>query len=226
MKIIERIKNIRNIKNINELARMAQKKIVVLILVFVGVLIFIGWAFMPSKSSKGIKIIGNAEQQVVKLDGVTNSQFSKASSQKALEEQHREIRDLHVQLKNVNDQMVVLQQVLNEIKENDNNNGLRTTQELQERIDGIENILGRKHSNSSNIDPANGKVFTLEELQRIVKGYVELVPITNGEHSGRVMVVDEEGKLKADAQLNKEASRIAGQQIVGSVIIIDRDQIE
>ena len=87
-------------------------------------------------------------------------------------------------------------------------------------------IIIKTNGETENIEPSNGSVFTLEELQRIVKGYVELVPITNGEHSGRVMVVDEEGKLKADAQLNDEASRIAGQRIVGQVIIIDKEQID
>ena len=40
------------------------------------------------------------------------------------------------------------------------------------------------------------------------------------------MIVDEEGLLKANPEINKEASRIAGQRIVGQVIIIDKDQID
>jgi hypothetical protein len=73
-----------------------------------------------------------------------------------------------------------------------------------------------------NVEPKDGKIFSLKELQEIVNGYIELIPLDGG----RLMVVDEEGKLKADAQLNIEASRIANQRIVGDVIMIDKDQIE
>lgn len=77
-----------------------------------------------------------------------------------------------------------------------------------------------------NIEPASGEVFSLEELQKAVGGYIQIVPIISGEHSGRLMVVDEEGLVKANTQLNEEASKIAGQRIVGQVIIIDKEQIE
>ena len=79
---------------------------------------------------------------------------------------------------------------------------------------------------TENIEPADRRIFTLKELQQAVGGYIELVPIKAGEYEGKLMVVDEEGRLKADAQLNENASRIAGQIIVGQVIIIDREQIE
>ena len=77
-----------------------------------------------------------------------------------------------------------------------------------------------------NIQPSNGKVFTLEELQKAVNGYIQLVPIKEGEYVGKLMIVDEEGLLKATPQLNKEASKIVSQPIVGQVLIIDRDQIK
>ena len=73
-----------------------------------------------------------------------------------------------------------------------------------------------------NIEPKDGKTFSLKELQEAVGGYIELVPLNDG----KLLVCDEEGKLKANAQINEEASRIANQQIVGQVIIIDKDQIE
>ena len=77
-----------------------------------------------------------------------------------------------------------------------------------------------------NIEPSNSSVFTLEELQKAVGGYIETVSVTTGDYAGKLMIVDEEGKLKEDAQVNKEASRIAKQRIVGQVIIIDREQID
>jgi len=87
-------------------------------------------------------------------------------------------------------------------------------------------IILKINGTNEDVNPSNGNVFTLEELQKVVGGYIQIVPITAGEHSGKLMVVDEEGKLKADAQLNEEASRIAGQQIIGQIIIINREQID
>ena len=87
-------------------------------------------------------------------------------------------------------------------------------------------IIIKADGKTKHTEPINGKVFTLNELQTVVGGYIEIVPITTGEYTGKLLVVDEEGKLKADAQLNIEASKISGQQIVGQVIVIDRDQIE
>lgn len=87
-------------------------------------------------------------------------------------------------------------------------------------------IIIKINGEKENTEPENSNVFTLEELQKAVGGYIELVSITTGEHAGKLMVVDEEGKLKTDAQLNEEASRIAGKVIVGQVIIIDRNQID
>lgn len=87
-------------------------------------------------------------------------------------------------------------------------------------------IIIKLNGEIEDVEPSNGKVFTLEELQQVVGGYVEIVPINAGEYAGMLMLVDEEGMLKEDAQVNIEASKIAGMQIVGQVIIIDRDQIE
>ncbi len=83
-------------------------------------------------------------------------------------------------------------------------------------------ITGKKE----NIEPSDAKVFTLEELQNAVGGYIQIVSITTGEYSEKLMIVDEEGLLKDNPQVNEEASKIVGQRIVGQVIIIDRDQIE
>ena len=87
-------------------------------------------------------------------------------------------------------------------------------------------IIIKTNGEAEHIEPASGSVFTLEELQQAVGGYIQIVSITTGEHSGRLMAVDEEGLIKPNPIPNKEASRIAGQQIVGQVIVIDRDQIE
>lgn len=75
--------------------------------------------------------------------------------------------------------------------------------------------------------PANGKTFTLEELQSIVGGYVQCIDL------GReFMIVDEEGKLK-NYKVNAKATAIyqaspyviPGDTIVGDVLVCDCDMI-
>lgn len=41
------------------------------------------------------------------------------------------------------------------------------------------------------VAPADGKAFSLEEMQRIVGGYIEIIP----SNDGRLIVLNEEGKL-------------------------------
>ena len=41
------------------------------------------------------------------------------------------------------------------------------------------------------IKPKNGKTFTLEEMQKAVGGYIEILHLADG----RIMVLNEEGKL-------------------------------
>ena len=48
----------------------------------------------------------------------------------------------------------------------------------------------------------NGKTFSLSELQKMVGGYIEIIPFQN-----QVMVVNEEGKING-SKLNEEASVI------------------
>ena len=76
------------------------------------------------------------------------------------------------------------------------------------------------------VEPTGDKLFTLTELQKIMGGYIQLVYINDGWYKGKVMVVDEEGLCKPDPQLNEEASKIAGQPIVGNVVIISQNQID
>ncbi|MBL0310155.1 MAG: DUF3846 domain-containing protein [Bacteroidetes bacterium] len=45
------------------------------------------------------------------------------------------------------------------------------------------------------IKPANGRYFTLEEMQRAVGGRIEIIPLDRDGLDDRVLVVDEEGKL-------------------------------
>jgi hypothetical protein len=75
---------------------------------------------------------------------------------------------------------------------------------------------------STSITPRNGKAFTLEELQHMVGGVIEALPLNDG----TVMWLAEEGKLN-DLPYNPVADLIAAQHsgmawsdyIVGDVVI-------
>lgn len=64
------------------------------------------------------------------------------------------------------------------------------------------------------IRPNNGTDFSCKELQGYVGGYIEIVRLPNN----YILVVDEEGRLK-NKKLNKKASELAGQSIVGDVVL-------
>lgn len=67
------------------------------------------------------------------------------------------------------------------------------------------------------IEPDNGERFTLGEMQRLVGGYVEMVPrLTCGK--SLKMYVDEDGLLK-QLPVNGLASHLAQQTIVGDVVV-------
>jgi conjugal transfer pilus assembly protein TraB len=129
------------IKNMNEVARKAQKKTIVLVLVSIGALIFVGWIFMHSKITEK-KETENIKQQVVRMDGTVDSQFTQEASQKALEEQQGQIKDLHEQLEIIGMQMDALQKTLDEKNKDEIDNG--KAQELQTRLVELEAALNKK----------------------------------------------------------------------------------
>ena len=68
---------------------------------------------------------------------------------------------------------------------------------------------------STSITVVRDKQPSLEKMQEIVGGYIEVVYLFEGDQ----MIVNEEGLLhKLD--INREASRIAQKLIVGDVIIL------
>jgi len=76
--------------------------------------------------------------------------------------------------------------------------------------------------------PANGKEFTLEEMQGVVGGYIEII----GLNQGRVMVLNEEGKLEGLLKNTKatEMARpgefiFAGDYICGDVLVAEPGEI-
>ena len=71
------------------------------------------------------------------------------------------------------------------------------------------------------VKPKNGTDFSLEELQGFVGGYIEII----GHGKDGLMVVNEEGKLDG-LPLNTTASLMAGQTIVGNVLVCKANEIK
>lgn len=76
------------------------------------------------------------------------------------------------------------------------------------------------------VQPKNGKDFSLEELQGFVEGYIEIVKLRNG-----YMVVNDEGKLLG-LPMNVPATSIYQHDrgladiICGNVLVCDFSQIK
>lgn len=90
----------------------------------------------------------------------------------------------------------------------------------------MESIVLKTDGTRYNVVPKNKKDFKLEELQEIVEGYIEIVPL-NGK---RCMVVNEEG-LILGKEYNYQASKMAADAglktiIVGDVLICDTNKIK
>lgn len=83
-------------------------------------------------------------------------------------------------------------------------------------------ILIKSSGVSTEVKP-DGKKFTLEQLRGFVGGYIEVVPVGNGE----CVVCDEEGKLKGKP-LNMAATamfRRLFDPFVGDVLICKRKEL-
>lgn len=79
------------------------------------------------------------------------------------------------------------------------------------------------------LKPANGKSFTLDEMQKAVGGFIERVPQTA--FAGDVWV-DEEGRMN-DKLLNQKATKLcypdgvrAGYYLVGDALFTSGEEVE
>lgn len=82
------------------------------------------------------------------------------------------------------------------------------------------------------IEPSNGETFELQEMYGILKcDLIEIVTLANSED---ILVIDEEGKFKADNPINERATRIAVRHygiipsdvIVGNAILCHTSMVE
>ena len=78
------------------------------------------------------------------------------------------------------------------------------------------------------VSPKNGTDFSLEEMQGIVGGYIEIMPL---DKTGEIMVLNEEGKLMR-LPLNEKATDYFLQNslfddfIVGNVLVCNSIQVK
>lgn len=77
------------------------------------------------------------------------------------------------------------------------------------------------------IEPKNGSDFSLEELQEIVRGYIEILPLDDDE----IIVLNEEGKCKnlainAMATYRIQDAGYHGDYIVGDVLVCRSDEVK
>lgn len=79
----------------------------------------------------------------------------------------------------------------------------------------------------SEVKPQRGKQFTLEELQGMVGGYIEVISTPDN----RLMIMNEEGKLKG-LPYNSKATELVkpflspGSYIVGDVIVCQKSYLK
>lgn len=77
------------------------------------------------------------------------------------------------------------------------------------------------------VQPKNGTDFQLDELQAIVGGYIEVVSL----HDGRLIVCDEEGKLKGYDRNHKATelfrlTLLTTDFLVGDILVCDEEEIK
>jgi hypothetical protein len=93
----------------------------------------------------------------------------------------------------------------------------------------VEEINGAIITTKTEVSPKNGISFHLPELYKMLDcSMIEVVYPQNPKYSGKILIIDEEGKL-TDKSLNLEATRIFGADydvIVGSALLCDDSQLQ
>lgn len=89
--------------------------------------------------------------------------------------------------------------------------------------------LLKANGSSKEVQPINGKSFSLAELQGFVGGYIEIAQVYSlpSNIRGTILVVNEEGKLK-HLTLNIEATRLHGvpnDPIVGDALLCSNHEV-
>jgi hypothetical protein len=83
----------------------------------------------------------------------------------------------------------------------------------------------RADGTETEVEPKNGTDFSLEEMQKIVGGYIEIVHVPR---SRDLIVLNEEGKLEG-LPLNQKATALYANPmdcIVGNVLVCPSDMVK
>jgi len=75
-----------------------------------------------------------------------------------------------------------------------------------------------------NIIPKSGAELSLAQMQEAVGGYIELVPINNPDYADKLMFCNEDGHRLGN-EPNSVASMMAGQEIVGNVLVCEKGEV-
>jgi hypothetical protein len=75
-----------------------------------------------------------------------------------------------------------------------------------------------------NVKPEDGMEISLGQMQGAVEGFIELVPMLNSDHADKIMFCNEDGH-RLGKEYNSVASMMAGQQIVGNVIVCEHGEV-
>ena len=67
-------------------------------------------------------------------------------------------------------------------------------------------------------------ISTLDKQQKLVGGYIEYVPVAQNMH--KLLIVNEEGRLQDVPELNEIASLLAGQPIIGDVVLVHIEELD
>lgn len=76
-----------------------------------------------------------------------------------------------------------------------------------------------------NIIPKDGPKLLLTQMQEAVEGYIELVPICNPNYADKMMFCNEDGH-RLGKEFNSVASMMAGQPILGNVLVCEKGEVD
>ena len=77
------------------------------------------------------------------------------------------------------------------------------------------------------VHPANGESFTLEEMQGFVGGYVQVITLPDG----RCLLMDEEGKMKGQSYnmsatlYGRKAGMMPSDEVVGTALLCTQQEM-
>ena len=92
-------------------------------------------------------------------------------------------------------------------------------------------LLIKTDGSIHSVEPENGTDFQLNELQQFVQGFIEIIPIKSGPHAGKILVCNEEGKLRGlepNFKVHQEIGISPSEMndlFVGNILICEYEQV-